>query len=225
MAPLEEVLPLKRNFDMPPPLSCPQTEIPVGGRLAHFAPKWQDVTNNKWALSIVEREIQDPVQGNTSSIKRPHFLPTNQKARIGRTGQQSPKKEGSGGNSSGISRKLLKNISCPKKEWKNEAHNRSFNSKQICSTTKLQNGNSEKSQKFNSSKQLGIFIGSDRRIFARLDTSFISQISLFCSEGQNLPIQSSTIWSVNEPICVHSSHENNSISSSKKSYHSLFLPR
>ena len=38
-------------------------------------------------------------------------------------------------------------------------------------------------------------------------------------------IQSSTIWSVNEPICVHSSHESNSISSSQKSYHSLSLPR
>ena len=97
-------------------------------------------------------------------------------------GQHSPKKEGSGGNSSGISRILLKNISCPKKEWKNEAHNRSFHSKLICSNTKLQNGNSE----INSPQQLGIFIGSDGRLFACPDTSIISQISPFCSKGQNI---------------------------------------
>ena len=45
-------------------------------------------------------------------------------------------KRGSGGNSSGVSRILLKNIPCPKKEWKNEAHNRTFHSKQICFNTK-----------------------------------------------------------------------------------------
>ena len=93
------------------------------------------------------------------------------------------------------------------------------------SNTKLQNGNSEKSQTFDSPQRLDIFIRSDRCLFACPTTSFISQISLFCSEGQNHPIQSSTIWSVNEPIRVHSSRENNSISSSQKSYHSLSLPR
>ena len=148
-----------------------------------------------------------------------------QKARIGRRGQQSPTKEGSGGNSSGISRILLKNISCPKKEWKNEPHNSSFHSKQICYNTKLQNGNSEKSQKFSSPQQLGFFIGSDRCLFACLHTSWISQISPFCFEGQNFPIQSSIIWSANEPICVYSSHESNSISPSQKSYYPSSLPR
>ena len=40
VASLEEVPSLKRNFDVLPPLPCPQSQIPVGGRLAHFAPNW-----------------------------------------------------------------------------------------------------------------------------------------------------------------------------------------
>ena len=137
------------------------------------------------------KRIQDPVQGNTPLSKDPIFFQQTKRPEL--LGQQSPKKEGSGGNSSRISRILLKNISCSKKELKNEAHNGSFHSKQICSNTKLQNRNSEKSQKFNSPQRLGIFIGSDRCLFACPDTSFISQISPFCFKTQNLPIQRSTI--------------------------------
>ena len=55
VAPLEEVPSLKRNFYVLPPLPCPQSQIPVGGWLAHFAPNQHEITNNKWALSIVER--------------------------------------------------------------------------------------------------------------------------------------------------------------------------
>ena len=104
------------------------------------------------------KRIQNPIQGNTSSFKRPHFLPANQRARIGKRCQQSPTKDGSRGNSCGISRILHKTISCSKKEWKNEAHNKSFHSKQICSNTKLQNGNSEKSQKFNSPQLMAFLL-------------------------------------------------------------------
>ena len=60
MDPLEEVPSLKRNFDVLPPLPHPLSQIPVGGRLAHFAPNWHKITNNKWALSIVERGYKFP---------------------------------------------------------------------------------------------------------------------------------------------------------------------
>ena len=39
-----------------PPFPLPAltlADIPVGGRLAHFAEKWEEITDNKWVLSIV----------------------------------------------------------------------------------------------------------------------------------------------------------------------------
>ena len=31
----------------------PRPDIPVGGRLAHFVEQWEELTDNKWILSIV----------------------------------------------------------------------------------------------------------------------------------------------------------------------------
>ena len=35
-------------------------DIPVGGRLAHFAEKWEEITDNKWVLSIVRNGFRIP---------------------------------------------------------------------------------------------------------------------------------------------------------------------
>ena len=52
VAPLEEVPSLKRNFDVLPPLACPQSQIQAGGRVAHFAPNWHEITRKR---------IEDPI--------------------------------------------------------------------------------------------------------------------------------------------------------------------
>ena len=49
-------LPLPPQDYEGPPFPLPAlllVDIPVGGRLAHFAKKWEEITDNKWVLSIV----------------------------------------------------------------------------------------------------------------------------------------------------------------------------
>ena len=47
--PIEEPLPL-RNTEVQAPLPLPLPNIPVGGRLAHFAQNWAEITDDKWVL-------------------------------------------------------------------------------------------------------------------------------------------------------------------------------
>ena len=52
LAPLiEEPLPLV-NTEIQPPLPRPLPNIPVGGRLAHFAQNWAEITDDEWVLSL-----------------------------------------------------------------------------------------------------------------------------------------------------------------------------
>ena len=47
--PIEEPLPA-RNTEVQAPLPLPLPNIPVGGRLAHFAQNWAKITDDKWVL-------------------------------------------------------------------------------------------------------------------------------------------------------------------------------
>ena len=38
----------------------PRPDIPVGGRLAHFVEQWEELTDNKWVLSIVRNGFKIP---------------------------------------------------------------------------------------------------------------------------------------------------------------------
>ena len=51
-----------QDYEGPPfPLpALPLADIPVGGRLAHFAKKWEEITDNKWVLSIVRNGFRIP---------------------------------------------------------------------------------------------------------------------------------------------------------------------
>ena len=53
---------LPQNFEVQPfPLPVlPRPDIPVGGRLAHFVEQWEELTNNKWVLSIVRNRFKIP---------------------------------------------------------------------------------------------------------------------------------------------------------------------
>ena len=55
MAPPREEPPPLRNIEVPTPLPLPLPNIPVGGRLAHFAQNWAEVTDDKWVLSLVRK--------------------------------------------------------------------------------------------------------------------------------------------------------------------------
>ena len=42
------------------PLPLPLPNIPVGGRLAHFAQNWAEITDDKWVLSVVRKGYRIP---------------------------------------------------------------------------------------------------------------------------------------------------------------------
>ena len=57
--PREEPPPL-RNTEVQTPLPLPLPNIPVGGRLAHFAQNWAEITDDKWVLSLVRKGYRIP---------------------------------------------------------------------------------------------------------------------------------------------------------------------
>ena len=57
--PMEEPPPL-RNTEVQAPLPLPLPNIPVGGRLAHFAQNWAKITDDKWVLSLVRKGYRIP---------------------------------------------------------------------------------------------------------------------------------------------------------------------
>ena len=53
---------LPQNSEVQPfPLPVlPRPDIPVGGWLAHFVEQWEELTDNKWALSIARNGFKIP---------------------------------------------------------------------------------------------------------------------------------------------------------------------
>ena len=58
-SPIEEPPPL-RNTEVQSPLPLPLPNIPVGGRLAHFAQNWAKITDDEWVLFLVRKEYRIP---------------------------------------------------------------------------------------------------------------------------------------------------------------------
>ena len=56
--------------------------IPVGGRLAHFAHFWQNITSNQWVLSIVKRGYQIPFKELPPLSSQPIFFHQSQRPEL-----------------------------------------------------------------------------------------------------------------------------------------------
>ena len=69
MAPPREEPPPLRNTEVLTPLPLPLPNIPVGGRLAHFAQNWAEITDDKWGLSLVRKGYRIPF------LERPNLSP------------------------------------------------------------------------------------------------------------------------------------------------------
>ena len=69
VAPPIEEPPLLRNTEVQSPLPLPLPNIPMGGRLAHFAQNWAKITDNEWVLSLVRKGYKIPF------LKRPILSP------------------------------------------------------------------------------------------------------------------------------------------------------
>ena len=57
--PVEEPPPLG-NTEIQSPLPLPLPSIPVGGRLAHFAHNWAEITDDEWVLSLIRKGYRIP---------------------------------------------------------------------------------------------------------------------------------------------------------------------
>ena len=69
MAPPREESPPLRNTEVPTPLPLPLPNIPVVGRLAHFAQNWAEITDDKCFLSLVRKGYRIPF------LERPNLSP------------------------------------------------------------------------------------------------------------------------------------------------------
>ena len=171
---MEEPLPL-RNTEVQSPLPLPLPNIPVGGRLAHFAQNWAEITDDEWVLSLVRKGYRIPFQERSILSPDPIFFrqPLSQQLEEvvasllskGAVEEIIPECPGY------YSRIFL----VPKKNGKL----RLIIDLSVLNHfvyTDFQNGDTEKSERCRSVKRLGIFIGSDGRLFACPDTSSVSQI-------------------------------------------------
>ena len=60
LAPPVEEPPPVRNTEVQSPLPLPLPNIPVGGRLAHFAQNWAKITDDEWVLYLVRKGYRIP---------------------------------------------------------------------------------------------------------------------------------------------------------------------
>ena len=137
-----------------------QSQNPVGGQLAHFAPiGMKSQTTN--GPSLLWKE-------DTKSYSRKYLLLQKTSFSSNKLKGQNWKKRSTVSykkraveeillESPGYCSRILKKKKKKKQEWKNEAHNRSFHSEQICSSTRLRNGDSEKKSEIQFVPTIGHF--------------------------------------------------------------------
>ena len=195
--PIEEPPPL-RNIEIQTPLPVPLPNIPVGGRLAH---------RRRVGPFCSKKGVQNSVSRTPNSVTSPSLLPAASKSAAGRRSRQSPLKGGSGGDNSGMSRILLQNFPRSQEERETQADNRLLCAQSFCRHTDIQNGDTEKSERRHSVKRLGIFIGSDGRLFACPDTSSVSQIPQIHAERSSVPVQGTPIRPLDKSFRVYTPYE------------------
>ena len=74
LAPLVEEPPPLGDTESQPPLPLPLPNIPVGGRLAHFAQNWAEITDDKWVLSLIRKGYRIPFKERPILSPNPTFF-------------------------------------------------------------------------------------------------------------------------------------------------------
>ena len=150
-----------------------------------------------------KRWLQNSVSRTPNSVTKPSLLPAASKSASGRRSRQSSLKGGSGGDDSGMSRILLQNFPSSQEERETQADNRPLCAQSFCVHTDIQNGDTEKSERCHSTELLGIFIGSDGRLFAYPDTLSVSQIPQIHVERSSVPVQGTPIRPLDKSFRVY----------------------
>ena len=172
-----------------------------------------------------KKGVQNSVSKTSNSVTRPSLLPAASKSAAGRRSRQSPLKGGSGGDNSGMSRILLQNFPRSQEVRETQADNRPLCAQPFCLHRDIQNGDTEKSERRHSVKQLGIFIGSDGRLFACPDTSSVSQIPQIHVGRPSVPVQGTPIRSLDKSFRVYTPYEGHCDISKEKGDNSTSLSR
>ena len=150
-----------------------------------------------------KRWVQNSVSRTSNSVTRHSFLLAASKSASGRRSCKSPLKGGSGGDNFGMARTLLQNFPSSQEERKTQADNRPLYAQSFCVHTDIQNGDTEKSERCRSTERLGIFIGSDGRLFAYPDTLSVSQIPQIHVERSSVPFQGIPIRPLDKSFRVY----------------------
>ena len=172
-----------------------------------------------------KKRLQNSVQRTTNSVAKPNLLPAASKSAAGRGSRQSSFEGGSGGNNSGMSRLLLPNFPSSQEERETQADHRPLCAQPFCLHRDIQNGDTEKSEKRRSAERLGVFIGSDGRLFAYPDTSSVSQIPQIHVERSSVPVQGTPIRPLNKSFRVYTPYDCHSDIPKEKGYNSASLSR
>ena len=106
-----------------------------------------------------------------------------------------------------MSRILLQNFPSSQEERETQADNRPLCAQSFCLHTDIQSGDTEKSERRHSVKRLGIFIGSDRGLFACPDTSLVSQIPQIHAERSSVPVQGTPIRPLDKSFRVYTPYD------------------
>ena len=161
----------------------------------------------------------------TNSVARPNLLPAASKSAAGRRSRQSSFEGGSGGNNSGMSGLLLPNFPSSQEERETQADHRPLCAQPFCLYRDIQNGDTEKSEKRRSTERLGVFIGSDGRLFAYPDTSSVSKIPQIHVERSSVPVQGPPIRPLDKSFRVYTPYDCHSDIPKEKGYNSTSLSR
>ena len=154
-----------------------------------------------------KKRLQNSVPRTSNSVTRPSLLPAASKSAAGRRSCQSSLQGGSGGDNSGMSRTLFQNFPRSQEEWETQADHRPLCTQSFCLHTDIQNGDTEKSEKRHSANRLGIFIGSDGRLFACPDTSSVSLIPQIHAERSSVPVQGTPIRPLDKSFRVYTPYD------------------
>ena len=172
-----------------------------------------------------KKGVQNSVSKTSNSVTRPSLLPAASRSAAGRRSRQSPLEGGSGGDNSGMSRILLQNFPRSQEERETQADNRPLCAQPFCLHRDIQNGDTEKSERRHSVKRLGIFIGSDGRLFACPDTSSVSQIPQIHVGRPSVPVQGTPIRPLDKSFRVYIPYEGHCDISKEKGDNSTSLSR
>ena len=218
---------LPQNFEVQPfPLpALPRPDIPVGRRLAHYVEQWEELTDNKWVLSIIRNGFKIPFKSvpplSGTDKSESIFLPI-----IARRNRGASQETGSGkGSEYENSPFLFLAIPNAKKERKVTPSNRSFLTKSVYKQTACQDGDNQVSKTIDNGQRLGYLHRSDGCISSCINTSDVQKIPSVHPHPSGISVHSLTIWNVSKSLGFHKINECYSSTLTSMCRISLPIPR